>query len=301
MSETSTRLPTWSRVDAGGVRVPERTLHLLRDLIHGKTGLFYEDDRLGLLLDRLSPLVLERGFDSMLDYYYLLKYDEGTADDWMRAVDALSVQETYFWRELDQVRALVDVIVPRLVAARRRPLRIWSIPCATGEEPLSLAMALNEAGWFGRAAIEIHASDASRAALQRAAAGLYGERAFRQLPQTLREKYFVREGSQSRVAADLYARVTSWSRVNAVSRDEVAARGTWDVIFCRNLFIYFDSPTVQRVVGTFAERMPDGGYLCVGAAESLLRLHTPFELEDVGGAYVYVARPAAPAIRGSQS
>jgi chemotaxis protein methyltransferase CheR len=281
--------------------VPERTLHLLRDLIHAKTGLFYEDDRLGLLLDRLSPLVLERGFDSMLDYYYLLKYDEGTADDWMRAIDALSVQETYFWRELDQVRALVDAIVPKLLVAHRRALRIWSIPCATGEEPLSLAIALNEAGWFGRASIEIHASDASRAALQRAAAGLYGERAFRQLPQALREKYFVREGNQSRVAPDLHARVTSWSRVNVVSREEVAARGTWDVIFCRNLFIYFDSPTVQRVVGTFAEMMPDGGYLCVGAAESLLRLNTPFELEDVGGAYVYVARRPGRTSQGNQS
>jgi len=73
----------------------------------------YDDSRVGFLRDRLAPLAVERGFDSLLDYYYLLKYDAEAVDEWPRAVDALSVQETYFWREADQIRALVEVIVPR--------------------------------------------------------------------------------------------------------------------------------------------------------------------------------------------
>ena len=120
-------------------------------------------------------------------------------------MDALSVQETFFWREMDQVRALVDVIVPQYFStAAAQPLRIWSAACATGEEPLSIAMALNEAGWFDRAAIEIYASDASAAAIEKARRGVYRERSFRSLPPRLREKYFTEEQGGSRIAPSLH-------------------------------------------------------------------------------------------------
>jgi chemotaxis protein methyltransferase CheR len=276
--------------DVKGLRVPERTLELLRDLVLQQTGLFYDATRLDFLRDRLAPLAIERGFDSFLDYYYLLKYDADAGQEWLRAIDALSVNETYFWREFDQVKALVDVIVPALVERRRSPLRIWSVPCATGEEPLSIAMALNEAGWFGRVPIEIHASDASQAALRRADIGRYSGRAFRQLPDALREKYFTHDAARGEwaIAPEIYRRVTSWTRVNVVQRDERARLGAFDVIFCRNLFIYFNTATVTEVVGAFADLMPSPGYLCVGAAESLLRLTTRFELRELSGAYVYM-------------
>src|SRR4051794_13880398 len=84
---------------------------LLRDLIHERTGLFYDNGKSDLLSDKLSPLVVERGFSSFLDYYYLLKYDAEADREWKRVIDALSVQETFFWREADQVRAVVDVLV----------------------------------------------------------------------------------------------------------------------------------------------------------------------------------------------
>src|SRR6185436_12723618 len=119
------------------------------------------------------PLVVERGFGSFLDYYYLLKYDDGAAE-WNRVMNALSVQETYFYREVDQVKTLVDVLVPEFFSkTRARPLRIWSAACATGEEPLSIAMALNEKGWLERAPIEIYASDASTNAIEKAKRGVY--------------------------------------------------------------------------------------------------------------------------------
>src|SRR4029079_9216261 len=103
-------------------------------------------------------------------------------DEWGRVMDALAVQETYFWREIDQIRAAVAHLVPKLTAdLRGRPLRIWSAPCATGEEPLTLAMVLQEDGWFARAPIDIIGSDASRAAIAKAALGRYGPRAFRNL------------------------------------------------------------------------------------------------------------------------
>jgi chemotaxis protein methyltransferase CheR len=263
---------------------------LLRDLIHERTGLYYENGNCDLLTDKLSPLVLERGFTSFLDYYYLLKYDQEAAAEWQRVLNALSVQETYFWREMDQVRALVEVVVPELQShAQANPLRIWSAACATGEEPLTIAMALNEAGWFERVPIEIYASDASTWAVEKARQGLYRERAFRTLPPALRQKYFTAEHDQWRVAPELAARV-NWGTANLVVEAEVAPLASVSVIFCRNAFIYFSPAAVRKTVSLFAQHMPAPGYLFVAAAESLLRLTTDFEFQEIGGAFVYVKR-----------
>ena len=284
----SVRTPAPSETDA--IVQPAAVATLLRDLVHERTGQFYDDSRIPQLIDKLLPLVFARGFRSTLDYYYLLRYDEDAGAEWGRVLDALSVQETYFWREIDQIQALVDVVVPREIEARRgRPLRIWSIPCATGEEPLTLAMALNEAGWLGRAPIEIHASDASATAVTKARAGIFRERAFRNLPASLREKYFTRTGDAWEIVPDLHRHVT-WSTLNVMDHEAAAPLARVPIVLCRNLFIYFSEKTVRQTVRFFAEHMPRPGYLCVGAAESLLRVTSDFELDEIGGAFMYVMR-----------
>jgi chemotaxis protein methyltransferase CheR len=274
-----------------GLGLTRAALPLLRDLVHERLGLHYDSARYDALGDRLSPLVVERGFDSFLDYYYLLKYDDGSADEWGRVMDALSVPETYFWREMDQVHAVASLVVRELVERNPLgPLRIWSVPCASGEEPLTIAMVLEEAGLFARGRIEIHASDASPAAIDRARAGRFRERSFRSLPPALRERYFTRDGDGWLASPALHRRVTAWSVANVVSPSDVAAHGGAQIVFCRNLFIYFSQATITRVVDEFARAMPTPGYLCLGASESLLRMTTRFELEEIGGAFVYVKR-----------
>lgn len=279
-----------THVDLAALRVPERTLELLRELIESRTGIHYDDGRLDVLCDRLSPLAIERGFDSLLDYYYLLKYDSDDVLEWPRVMDALSVQESYFWREADQLRALTDAIVPALAERGRAPIRIWSVPCAGGEEPLSIAMALDRAGWFDKLSIDILASDASTSALTRAQNRRYGGRAFRQLPVEWRNIYFTPAGNSSQWVVDdrLFSRIRSWTRVNIVDADASSPYEGCDVIFCRNLFIYFSQQTIRSIVERFARAMPSPAYLCVGTSESLLRLTSAFQLQDVGGAYVYV-------------
>ncbi|HEX8688475.1 MAG TPA: CheR family methyltransferase, partial [Pyrinomonadaceae bacterium] len=183
-------------VNKGSLGVTGGADKLLRDLIHERTGLFFDNGKGDILADKLSPLVIERGFTSLLDYYYLLKYDEAAQGEWRNVMNALSVPETYFWREMDQVRALVEWVVPRWFAAPGAgPLKIWSAACATGEEPLTIAMALDEAGWLGRVPVEIHATYASTAAVEKARRGLYRERAFRNLPAELRARYFTQDGA----------------------------------------------------------------------------------------------------------
>ncbi|HEU4506728.1 MAG TPA: CheR family methyltransferase, partial [Pyrinomonadaceae bacterium] len=200
--------------------------------------MFFDNGKSEMLIDKLSPLVIERGFGSYLDYYYLLKYDASALFEWQNVVNALSVPETYFWREMDQVRALVEKLVPQWFAAHPgSTLRIWSAACASGEEPLTIAIALNEAGWFQRAQIEILASDASSKAIDRATHGVYKERAFRNLPPDLRERYFQQEGATWRVSRDLHSRI-KWGIANLMEESQIAPMAAADFIFCRNVFIY---------------------------------------------------------------
>src|SRR5687767_8518641 len=131
--------------NATSVSIPEPVPQLLRDLIHDRIGIYFEPDRFDTLLEKVHDRVAAHRCHSLLDYYYLLRYEANNEEEWRRVMDAFSVQETYFWREFDQVRALVDVIVPEWFKTRTTPLRIWSAACASGEEPYSIAIALQEA------------------------------------------------------------------------------------------------------------------------------------------------------------
>jgi chemotaxis protein methyltransferase CheR len=263
---------------------------LLRDLVFEKTGLVFEDSKLDLFMTKVAPLLNERGFGSYLDYYYLLKYDPASDEAWDALIDALTVQETYFWREMDQLHSLAEKVIPELLASRPgERIRIWCAACASGEEPLSIAMRLNEEGWFERADIQIIATDASPAALRKARSGLYSGRSFRSLPDAMREKYFTEEGKEWRISPAISRRIT-WGRVNLLDERAVSDCATASVIFCRNVFIYFAPETIRRVVESFARHIGVPGYLFVGASESLLKATDEFELEEIGNAFVYTKR-----------
>jgi chemotaxis protein methyltransferase CheR len=261
---------------------------LLRDLIHERLGTYFDESRFDTMLDKLEEPARTRNCRSILDYYYLLKYDQDGSQEWERVMDALSVQETYFWREMSQIHLLVDLLVPQWFKAHDRPLRIWSAACASGEEPYTLAIALQEAGW-GKHPIQIMASDASEAALAKARRGVFRERSFRALPVELRNKHFEPHAQAWQIRPDIQSRV-QFRHANLVSRAEVADLATTPIIFCRNVFIYFSPDAIRRALGNFAASMPDKGYLFVGASESLLKLTTDFDLEEVRDAFVYIRR-----------
>ena len=237
---------------------------VLRDLIHQRLGLFYEANQFDQLADRLAPLVVARGFGSFMDYYYFLKYSD-ERDEWTKVMDALAVHETYFWREIDQLRALVEVVVPQLVRRGASSLKIWSVPCSTGEEPLTLAMLLSEAGWFNRLPIEVMASDASPEAIADARAGRV-RRSDRS--ETSRRPCAKNTSSPHdnkwTVDPELQRRV-SYDVVNLVDEDEVRRHASAPIVVCRNVFIYFSEASIRRALGVFERAMPVPGYLCVGA------------------------------------
>ena len=266
--------------------VPAGIQTLLRDLIHERTGIFFENARLDVLFEKIEPLALARDCYSLLDYYYLLKYEENGVEDWANVMDALSVQETYFWREMSQVNYLVNSFVPEWFAKSAAPLQIWSAASATGEEAYSILISLIEAGW-GSHPIQIAGSDGSPGAVEKSRAAIYREKSFRCFPPPLKQKYFRQVGNEWKLDPTIARRVT-FHRANLLATEEISSLARSPVIFCRNVFIYFSPHAIRQTVATFASRMPAGGHLFVGASESLLKLTADFELREKGDAFVYV-------------
>ncbi|MBX9652541.1 protein-glutamate O-methyltransferase CheR [bacterium] len=258
-------------------------------MIGERLGIWFDESQRDLLEDKLSDQLAELGTRSFLDYFYRLKYGASQEDCWQKLINALSVQETYFWREIDQINAFVEVLVPRHVSNLSESVKIWSAACATGDEPLTLAIALNEAGWFDRTDIEIWASDISPAALEKAERGIYRERSFRALPDKLREKYFKPVDGGWQVDAKLKARI-NYRLANIMNAPETALLHSSRYIFCRNVFIYFSKITIRDIVNRWANHMPTPAYLITGVAESLIRTSDRFDLEQIQNAFFYVKR-----------
>ena len=277
------------RQNAGALGLSHAALPLLRDLIEERAGVYFDDRKLTLLADKVSELVTALDLTSFLDYYYLLRYDQNATRHWNALMDRLAVPETYFWRQAEQFETLASVVAPaHFVRSPSRALRIWSAACCTGEEPLSILMALAEGGMLEPGSVEIVASDASCAMLDRARAGVYRARAFRQLPAALRDKYFCRVDEDSWRVKDRLASFISWRQANLANPDEWTDCAASDVVFCRNVFIYFSDDAIRRVARGLERHMPPHGHLFLGASESLTRFGLGFRLEEIGRSFVYV-------------
>ena len=262
--------------------LPAPVFSILSGLIEEHLGLFFAPADAPILAEKVTPRAIELGFDSLLDYYYYLRYDGGAADELERLAEALVVNETYIGRELDQLTALVDTLLPRQLLAKPR-VRVWSAACSTGEEPLTLAGLLDDRGLLPK--VELIASDVSRRVLKQARLGRFSGRSLRALPPAAKG-WLSFDGATASARSDLLERV-SFSQVNLSDRDAVRRVGKVDVVICRNVLIYFRDSMIKSVIQTLTEALNPGGYLLVGASESLLRFGSELSCEEHGGAFFY--------------
>lgn len=268
--------------------LPDDLFRLLREAIYRRTGIWFNEGSKYLLQKRLSPRARELSFDSFQKYYYFLQYDPRAEAEFDEIFDLVTTKETYFFREPAQLTAFVDEIVPDILSRKTfKKIRVWSAGCSTGEEPYSIAMMLQESGYFDYASFEIFASDISHQVLVRARKGNYRESAFRATDPTLRDKYFTREPDGSWRIGDAIRNRVSFGRLNLYDEPRVSLLGYVDVIFCRNVIIYFDESSKKTVVGNFYNRLLEGGYLLLGHSESLISLSTQFKLKHLKNDMVY--------------
>lgn len=256
---------------------------ILAGLVEERSGLHYGAPDLDLFAQKVEPSAVEAGFDSLLDYYYWLRYDPEGEAGLQKLVEALTVHETYFFREYDSLRALTEgFLVPW--AREGRALRIWCAACATGEEPFTLAMLLLKADALSN--VRIVASDVSAAVLARAAQGDFNRRSIRWVPPGFIDVLLHQKGD--RVVVDEQARrAVEFRQVNLVEREQVAAMGTFDAVLCRNVLIYFTDQTALNVVRGLTNALKPGGQLLVGTSESLLRFGTELSCSENRGSFFY--------------
>lgn len=271
------------------VSLGDEEFRLIRDLINDYCGIFFEDGSRYIVERRLSRRVLSHHFKSFRDYYRFLRYDKRRDEELASIMDILTVNETYFFRELNQLKAFSEEIVPAMKdgKVREKKFRVWSAGCSTGEEPYTIAMMILESGILSGWDVEIVGSDINQRVLQVAREGVYRKNSFRTIEDYYVRKYFSADGSGGQKIANRIKSLVNFSYLNLLDPFKVKFLGRFDVIFCRNVMIYFDQESRKKVISMFHERLNDNGYLLLGHAESLINLSTAFKLKHLKNDMVY--------------
>jgi chemotaxis protein methyltransferase CheR len=268
--------------------VTEDEFRRLTDFLYRRTGMVFGDTKRYYVERRLNERMATIGATSFASYFARLRGDHGGEVE--HFVNAFTVNETYFYREDHQLRCLTADILAERIRNRRRSdaVRIWSIPCSTGEEPYSIAIWLLET-WPQVDAydIEIVGSDIDTRVVQAAEEGIFGKRALMRLTPELVERYFVQlDADRWRIIDDLRGSVR-FTAANLVEPAETRVHGQFDVIFCRNVLIYFDEASRRLAAENLYENLAPGGFICLGHTESMSRISPLFEVRRFADAIVY--------------
>jgi chemotaxis protein methyltransferase CheR len=259
------------------------------EFFYRKTGITFDAKKKYFVDRRIADRMSAAGCRTFREYFSTLRF-EASGVEMQHLVNHMTVNETYFFREDYQFKALVAGILPDLAArrVRNKPIRIWSVPCSSGEEPYSLAIYILE-HWADadRYDIEIMASDIDSAILADATAGIYGERALQRLSPDLIKKYFVKQATGLyRISNDLRGSI-DFSQGNVMDPRFMRMFRDIDIIFCRNMLIYFDDLSRRQAIEAMYDCMPPGGYICLGHSESMSRISSLFRPRKHADSIIY--------------
>lgn len=252
-----------------------REFHLIKNLVEDEFGIHLGEQKKSLVVQRLQKELWAGDFSSFQDYYdHVIQDSSGQALN--NLGDLISTNHTYFFREDAHFDFILQVALPQLTAALRergeRELRIWCAGCSSGEEPYSLAMVLSEYAVEHSPGIEFHilATDISATALQKAAAGVYTEEQIARVPPLYRLRYFDHLGEGQWKVKRNIRKMVLFRRLNLMRR-EYPFKRCFQMMFCRNVMIYFDEPTRNQMTERFSRYLEQGGYLLIGHSETLDR------------------------------
>jgi len=274
------------------ISMSEEEFRLLRDLVYSHCGLWFDDQNAYLLEKRLIRRLIVNQLKTFREYYQFLRFNRKRENELEEIMDLLTTNETYFFREEYQLKAFTDEIVPELCTAKGtkktdRRIRVWSAGCSTGEEPYTIAMLLLEMDYLRDWSIEIIGTDISQRVLHHARRGIYGSSAFRSTDDYFRRKYFEQQQDGNYRVMDNVRKLVTISHLNLLDSTRMRMLGNFDLIFCRNVIIYFDQVAKKKVVESFYQVLRESGYLLLGHSESLMNLTTLFTLRHFKNDMVY--------------
>jgi chemotaxis protein methyltransferase CheR len=276
------------------IPISEEEFRRLSEFLYRRTGMVFNESKRYYVQRRVSDRMAATGSQSFASYFARLRSDaRGEVEQF---INAFTVNETYFYREEHQLQCLSsDLMNERL---KDRPsgqaIRIWCVPCSSGEEPYSVAMWLLE-NWPPVDAhdIEIVGSDIDTVAVEAAREGFFGKRALMRLSEDLISRYFDALGGERwRIIEDLRQSVR-FTAVNLMDAADMRQHGRFDVILCRNVLIYFDDASRRLAAENLFEALAPGGFICLGHTESMSRISPLFDVRRYADAIVYQRPPGA--------
>jgi chemotaxis protein methyltransferase CheR len=260
-----------------------------REFFYRKTGIQFDESKRYFVDKRLVERIAATDCASFRSYFTMLRF-QGSGEELQALTNLMTVNETYFFREEYQFKCLVDSLLPEIIAKKPpgSTLRIWSIPSSSGEELYSIALYLIEywpaiATWD----VELISSDIDTDILRMARAGKYTARSVQHLPAKLLHKHFKRTPDGEYQISDELRSAVEFTRVNLAEPTETRSYRGFDVIFCRNLLIYFDDLSRQKAAEAFYDALNPGGFICLGHAESMSRITSLFRVRKFPEAIVY--------------
>jgi chemotaxis protein methyltransferase CheR len=260
-----------------------------REFFYRKTGILFEDSKRYFVDKRLVERIEATGYANFRSYFTFMRF-QASGEELQALTNAMTVNETYFFREEYQFKCLVNSMLPEIVKTKRpgSTIRIWSIPSSSGEEPYSIALYLTEywpdiAHWD----VELISSDIDTNILKKAREGRYSARSVQHLPAKLLQKHFRRLPDGDYQISDDFRQAVEFTRVNLNEPADTRPYRGFDVIFCRNLLIYFDDLSRRQAAEVFFDALNPGGFICLGHSESMSRITSVFKVRKFPDAIVY--------------
>jgi chemotaxis protein methyltransferase CheR len=277
-----------SKTDSPASRIRQEDVRRLCEFIYRRTGMSFAEDKRYYIDRRVEERIAATGTESFQSYFALLRADvEGEME---HLVNAFTVNETYFYREEHQLRCMTSHLLDAVLRDKPadEPIRIWSVPCSTGEEPYSIGMWLMENfGAVDRYTIEIVGSDIDTRVLEAAAEGIYGARALMRLSPDLIARYFEKlSDDRYRIDEGLRNSIL-FTAANLVDQKDMARHRNFDIVFCRNVLIYFDDASRRVAAENLYDCLRPGGYICLGHSETMSRISPLFRVCRFADAIVY--------------
>lgn len=270
------------------LKITEEDYLKFREFFYRKTGMYFDDSKRYFVDKRLVERMEATGSTNFIGYFMRLRF-EVSSEEFQTLVNLMTVNETYFFREEYQFRCLVASMLDEITRRKTdgSPVRIWSVPSSSGEEAYSIAIYLLEY-WPGieQWDVEIISSDIDTKILAMARRGHFSGRSVQQLPPHILKKYFTANGSGYQIG-DVLRQAIEFTRVNIMLPEEVRGYRNFDVVFCRNLLIYFDDLSRRLSAEAIYDALRPGGFLCLGHSESMSRISSLFQIRKFPEAIVY--------------
>ncbi len=258
----------------------------LRTLILDHSGIWLGDSKLTFLQSRVAERLRAWNISTAQEYYYFLKYDPHGSEELQQLLDAITVNETWFFREIEPVAAWCALILPELLPMKDETVSLWSAGCATGEEPYTLAMLLLELQPHHTRRFAILATDISLHALEMARSASYDPYSLRRTEERWQKQHFRQDGPRYLVKEEA-RRMVRFGQANLVDAALAQRIQKMDLILCRNVLIYLSDAGRDRALDTFYHALKPGGHLILGHSESLIHTRTPFEIARIDGKILY--------------